>query len=94
MESPAGTYATGLVIRDLPSVYSNWRAQQSLPEFMRRHKLVGIAGIDTRRLTRLLREKGAQNGCVLAVGRAASWTREAALKAARASPVSRAWTSP
>ena len=80
------TYATGLVIRDLPSVYSNWRAQQSLPEFMRRHKLVGIAGLDTRRLTRLLREKGAQNGCILAAGKGGTLDKKAALKAARAFP--------
>ena len=80
------TYATGLVIRDLPSVYSNWRATQSLPEFMRRHKLVGIAGLDTRRLTRLLREKGAQNGCILAVGKGGKPDKKAALKAARAFP--------
>jgi len=66
MESP-GVYATGLVIRDLPLLHSNFRAAESLAEFIRRHKLVGIAGIDTRRLTRLLREKGAQNGCILAV---------------------------
>jgi carbamoyl-phosphate synthase small subunit len=56
MESP-GVYATGLVIRDLPLAHSNFRATESLAEFMRRQKLVGIAGIDTRRLTRLLREK-------------------------------------
>ncbi len=80
------TYATGLVIRDLPSVYSNWRAEQSLPEFMRRHKLVGIAGLDTRRLTRLLREKGAQNGCILAIGKGGTLDKKAALKAARAFP--------
>ncbi len=80
------TYATSLVIRDLPAVYSNWRAEQSLPEFMRRHKLVGIAGLDTRRLTRLLREKGAQNGCVLAVAKSGKLDKKAALKAARAFP--------
>ncbi len=80
------TYATGLVIRDLPAVYSNWRAEQSLPEFMRRHKLVGIAGLDTRRLTRLLREKGAQNGCILAVAKGGKPDKKAALKAARAFP--------
>ncbi|HLD14282.1 MAG TPA: glutamine-hydrolyzing carbamoyl-phosphate synthase small subunit [Burkholderiales bacterium] len=79
-------YATGLVIRDLPSVYSNWRAQQSLPEFMRRHQLVGIAGLDTRRLTRLLRENGAQNGCILAVAEGGTLDKKAALKAARAFP--------
>src|SRR3990167_393734 len=79
-------YATGLVIRDAPAVYSSWRAPQSLPEFMRRYRLVGIAGVDTRRLTRLLREKGAQNGCVLAVGKGGRPDKRAALKAARAFP--------
>jgi carbamoyl-phosphate synthase small subunit len=79
-------YATGLVIRDLPLAHSNFRAAESLPEFMRRHKLVGIAGIDTRRLTRLLREKGAQNGCILAVEKSGKLDKKAALKAARAFP--------
>ncbi len=65
MESPS-VYASGLVIRDLPTVYSNWRAEQSLPAFMSAHRAVGIAGIDTRKLTRLLRKKGAQNGCIQA----------------------------
>jgi carbamoyl-phosphate synthase small subunit len=85
MES-GGTYATGLVIRDLPAVPSNWRAQETLPAFMRRHRLVGIAGLDTRRLTRLLREKGAQNGCILAVGKGKKLDKQKALKAARAFP--------
>jgi carbamoyl-phosphate synthase small subunit len=85
MES-GGVYATGLVIRDLPLAHSNFRATESLPEFMRRHKLVGIAGIDTRRLTRLLREKGAQNGCILAVEKGGKPDKKTALKAARAFP--------
>jgi carbamoyl-phosphate synthase small subunit len=85
MES-GGVYATGLVIRDLPLAHSNFRAAESLPEFMRRHKLVGIAGIDTRRLTRLLREKGAQNGCILSVEKGGKPDKKAALKAARAFP--------
>ena len=59
-------YARGLVIRDLPLRHSNFRATESLPEFLKREKVVAIAGLDTRRLTRLLREKGAQNGCILA----------------------------
>ncbi len=80
------TYATGLVIRDLPAIHSNWRAAETLPAFMRRHQLVGIAGIDTRRLTRLLREKGAQNGCILAVGKGKKLDKQKALKAARAFP--------
>ena len=85
MES-GGVYATGLVIRDLPLAHSNFRATESLPEFMRRHMLVGIAGIDTRRLTRLLREKGAQNGCILAVEKGTKLNKKEALKAARAFP--------
>ncbi len=81
-----GVYATGLVIRDLPLLHSNFRAAEALPEFMRRQKLVGIAGIDTRRLTRLLREKGAQNGCILAVEKGGKLDKKAALKAAQAFP--------
>ena len=57
--------AAGLVIRDLPLVVSNWRSQASLSDYLTRHKIVAIADIDTRRLTRLIREKGAQNGCIL-----------------------------
>jgi carbamoyl-phosphate synthase small subunit len=85
MES-GGIYATGLVIRDLPRVMSNFRADQSLPEFMQRHKLVGIAGIDTRRLTRLLREQGAQNGCIVATDKGGKIDKKTALAAARAFP--------
>ncbi len=59
-------YAKGLIIRDLPLLHSNWRATQSLPEFMQAQNVVGIADIDTRKLTRILREKGAQNGCIMA----------------------------
>jgi len=58
-------YAAGLVIRDLSMVTSSWRAEGSLGEFLRRARLVAIAGIDTRRLTRLLRERGAQAGCIM-----------------------------
>ena len=79
MES-AKVYAAGLVIRDLPPLISNWRAELSLPAFLRKHKVVAIAGIDTRRLTRLLREKGAQNGCIVAGERI---DKRAALKAAK-----------
>nr|WP_284700907.1 glutamine-hydrolyzing carbamoyl-phosphate synthase small subunit [Robbsia betulipollinis] len=59
-------FAAGLVIRDLSLVASNFRKQRSLSEYLRAGNVVGIAGIDTRRLTRLLREKGAQNGAILA----------------------------
>ena len=85
MES-SRVHAAGLVIRDLPAVISNWRAQESLPAFMKKQKLVGIADIDTRRLTRLLREKGAQNGCVLAVEKSGKLDKKAALNAAREFP--------
>ena len=75
-------YAAGLVIRDLPLASSNWRQQEDLPTYLRRNKLVAIADVDTRRLTRLLRNKGAQNGCIQA-GRI---DEKAALEAARAAP--------
>jgi carbamoyl-phosphate synthase small subunit len=59
-------FAAGLVIRDLPLLTSSWRAEQSLPQFLRERNVVAIADLDTRRLTRMLREKGAQNGAVMA----------------------------
>ncbi len=58
-------YAAGLIIRDLSLLASSWRANESLPEFLERGRVVAIAGIDTRKLTRLLREKGAQAGCIM-----------------------------
>jgi carbamoyl-phosphate synthase small subunit len=64
-ESPR-VYAAGLVIRDLPRRASSWRAEQTLPEYLAARGVVAIADIDTRRLTRVLREKGAQNGCLMA----------------------------
>lgn len=59
-------YAAGLVVRDVPTLYSNWRGEESLPDYLARNKVVAIADIDTRRLTRILREKGAQRGCIVA----------------------------
>ncbi|MDP2248299.1 MAG: glutamine-hydrolyzing carbamoyl-phosphate synthase small subunit, partial [Nitrosomonadales bacterium] len=59
-------YASGLIIRDLPLVHSNWRAEQSLSEYLDSNNVVGISDIDTRKLTRILREKGAQAGCIMA----------------------------
>lgn len=59
-------YASGLVIRDLPVQQSNWRAEESLQSYLYRNQVIAIAGIDTRRLTRLLRNQGAQNGCIVA----------------------------
>jgi carbamoyl-phosphate synthase small subunit len=58
-------YAAGLVIRDLPLLHSSWRAAESLDSFLVRGKIVAIADIDTRKLTRILREKGAQAGCIM-----------------------------
>lgn len=65
-EESDAIYAQGLIIRDLPLMMSNYRAQESLSDYLKRHQIVAIADIDTRKLTRLLREKGAQNGCIIA----------------------------
>ncbi|HTQ75614.1 MAG TPA: glutamine-hydrolyzing carbamoyl-phosphate synthase small subunit [Burkholderiales bacterium] len=65
MES-AKVFAAGLVVRDVPAKVSSWRAERDLPGFLRENGVPAIAGIDTRRLTRILREKGAQNGALLA----------------------------
>jgi len=65
-EESGGIWASGLVIRDLPLLASNYRNQQDLADYLRSHDIVAIAEIDTRRLTRILREKGAQNGCLMA----------------------------
>ncbi|MDX1253443.1 MAG: glutamine-hydrolyzing carbamoyl-phosphate synthase small subunit [Gammaproteobacteria bacterium] len=81
-EESSKVMASGLVIRDLPLLASNWRMRETLDAYLRRQQVVGIAGIDTRRLTRLLREKGAQNGCIMA-GRV---DEAQALAAARAFP--------
>ncbi len=59
-------HAAGLVVRDVPRLYSNFRAGQSLPDYLKSQNVVAIADIDTRRLTRILREKGAQAGCIMA----------------------------
>ena len=73
-------WAAGLIIRDLPLVASNWRNRQPLAEYLQENGTVAIAGVDTRRLTRILREKGAQNGCIMAGDDA---TEEKALELAR-----------
>ena len=77
-------HAAGLVIRNLPLLHSNWRATESLPEFLARGGVVAIAEIDTRKLTRILREKGAQAGCI-ASGDAAS-RPDLAIEAAKRFP--------
>src|SRR5690606_41245919 len=58
-------HAAGLVIRDCSLRVSNFRATQSLPEYLKQEGVVAIAGIDTRKLTRIIREKGAQGACIL-----------------------------
>ncbi|WP_428945152.1 glutamine-hydrolyzing carbamoyl-phosphate synthase small subunit [Pantoea sp. FN060301] len=65
-EESTQVHAAGLVIRDLPLIASNFRNEEGLSEYLKRHNIVAIADIDTRKLTRLLREKGAQNGCIIA----------------------------
>ena len=75
-------FAAGLVIRDLPLTTSNWRSTQDLSAYLRAQNVVAIADIDTRKLTRILREKGAQDGCVMA----GKIDADAALKSARAFP--------
>ena len=65
-EESQAIHAAGLVIRDLPLLVSNFRSEQTLDSYLRDHGVVAIADIDTRRLTRILREQGAQSGCILA----------------------------
>ncbi len=75
--------AAGLIVRDAAMLHSNWRSNESLHEYLHDHGIVAIAGIDTRRLTRILREKGAQGGCIIASARA---DEETALANARNFP--------
>ena len=65
-EEAGAIHASGLVIRDLPLLASNWRMRQSLPDYLASRGVVAIAGIDTRKLTRILRDGGAQSGCLMA----------------------------
>ena len=76
-------YAAGLIIRDLSSTTSSWRAEDSLEHFLKRGKTVAIAEIDTRRLTRILRDKGAQAGCIVTGAKAKA---DEAIRAARKFP--------
>jgi carbamoyl-phosphate synthase small subunit len=75
-------YAAGLIIRDLPLASSNWRQTENLSTYLARNGVVAIGDIDTRRLTRILRSQGAQNGCI----QAGTIDEKAALAAARAAP--------
>tara|TARA_B110000444_G_scaffold244247_1_gene263500 strand:- start:541 stop:1572 length:1032 start_codon:yes stop_codon:yes gene_type:complete len=79
-------WASGLVIRDLPLLASNWRNEQSLDEFLKARNVVAIAEIDTRRLTRLLRDKGALNGCLLSGPALEAGDEAEALRLAKAFP--------
>jgi carbamoyl-phosphate synthase small subunit len=65
-EESSGVWVAGLIIRDLPLFASNWRKQMSLPDYLLNKNIVAIADIDTRRLTRILRDEGSQKGCVVA----------------------------
>jgi carbamoyl-phosphate synthase small subunit len=75
-------HAAGLVVRDVPRLHSNFRAGSSLPDYLKSQNIVAIADIDTRRLTRILREKGAQSGCIMA----GAVDEKKALEAAHAFP--------
>jgi carbamoyl-phosphate synthase small subunit len=75
-------FAAGLVVRDVPATMSSWRARQTLPAYLAERNVVAVADIDTRRLTRILREKGAQSGCVVS----GAVNEAQALAAARAFP--------
>ena len=82
-------HAAGLIIKDLPVRASNFRATQTLPEYLRAERTVAIAGIDTRRLTRILRTSGAQNGCIVAAapgGTLGEADVQAAVERAKAAP--------
>lgn len=81
-EESSAVHAAGLVIRNLPMLVSNFRSEKALDSYLQEHGVVGIAEIDTRHLTRILREKGAQNGCIMA----GSVDVEQALAAAKAFP--------
>ena len=78
-------FAAGLVIRDLPLMASNFRMKWTLDEYLKRENVVAIADIDTRKLTRILRDKGAQEGCIIA-GKVDASGESAALKAAQDFP--------
>ncbi len=79
-------FAAGLVIRDLPRLASSWRSQQDLGAYLRAHGIVGISDIDTRRLTRILRERGAQNGCIVAQAQLDDVAVGEAMATARSTP--------
>jgi len=73
-EEAVRVFAAGLIVRDLPQRASNFRMQRDLSTYLREQGIVGIADIDTRKLTRILREKGAQAGCIVAAREGAAMT--------------------
>ncbi len=79
-------HAAGLVIRDMPILPSNFRMTQRLDAYLKAENVVAIAGLDTRKLTRILREKGAQAGCIVTAGEATALSAEAAIAEARSFP--------
>ena len=81
-EESQAVYASGLVVRDVPPLMSSWRAQRTLTDYLVEKRVVALADIDTRMLTRIVREKGAQNGCLVA----GDVDVERALREARAFP--------
>jgi carbamoyl-phosphate synthase small subunit len=86
-EEASEPFAAGLIVRDCPPVYSSWRARESLPEYLFRLGVVGISDIDTRKLTRILRENGSCGGAILAGESASDASGESAvLRAARSFP--------
>jgi len=85
-EESARVYAEGLVVRDLPRLHSSWRAKKSLFDYLIENNVVGISDLDTRKLTRILREKGAQNGCLSTEMRAGEVDIDAALSKAKSFP--------
>jgi carbamoyl-phosphate synthase small subunit len=81
-DEAAKVWCAGLIVRDVPRRPSNWRSREALPEWLAKRGVVAIAGIDTRKLTRLLRERGAQNGALMA----GEIDAEKAIEAARKFP--------
>ncbi len=85
-EESTNIWARGLVIRDLPLELSNWRSEESLGDYLKRNNVVAIAEIDTRKLTGVLRDQGAQNGCILVADEIGEAEIEAAVAAAKGFP--------
>ncbi len=90
-------WCAGLVLRDLPKIASNWRSQESLASYLQAMNIVAIAGIDTRRLTRILREKGAQKACIVAgsaIDKASALTQATSWSGLRGQDLAKVVTTP